>query len=154
MDRSVDPAWRQWVRWCVRLGAWLVAMSLFWLLLLVVALVREGIDERGPGPLALVALLAFADIAVLGNLGRWWLRPRWPGSRRPPGWWPDLIDPLGWQLRAVTAAVLAFNLLLSFADQMGALDWVSAVLSLAALGLLAVVVRTSPARGPRAGASA
>ncbi len=153
MDVSVDPAWRQWVRSCVRLGAWLVAMSLFWLVMLVIALIRDGLDEHGSGPLALIAILAFVDIAVLGNLGRWWLRPRWPGSRPPPGWWPVLIDPMGWQLRLLTGAVLTFNLILSFTDQMGVLDWTSALASLVGLGLLAAVVRTPTGPPARSGAS-
>lgn len=151
MDEEVDAGWRRWVRRCVRLGAWLVLLSLFWVMQLVVAWVREGFDARGSGPLALIGYVALADIALLGNLGRWWMKPRWPG-REPTGRWRRMVDPLGPVLPTTTAVVLVLNIALPFAEDVGTVDILGIGMCLVGLGLLAAAVQRVPApRVPGAG---
>lgn len=153
MDGQVDPGWRRWVRRCVRLGAWLVLLSIFWVLQLVVAWVRDGFDARGSGPLALIGYVALADIALLGNLGRWWLKPRWPG-REPRGRWRRIIDPLGPVLPVTTAVVLVGNIALPFAEDVGLVDVLGIGMCLVGLGLLAAAVtRVPPSGSPAMGAA-
>lgn len=140
----IEPSWRSWVGSCVKLGAWLVGMSLFWLVLFVRAVLRGDAGGSGSGPLALAAVLAFLDIAVLGNLGRFWLKPRWPGPG-PTTTWRRAIDPAGRVLPLVTAVVLVANLLLGISGEMDALDWVSVAMSALGLLLLGPVVVRVPA---------
>lgn len=147
MAADVDPAWRSWVRLCVLLGAWLALTSVFWLALLVRAVAREGALEVGSGPPALAGLLALADVALVGNLGRWWLRPRWPG-RAPRGWWPTWTDPLRRSLPAVTGGVLVANLVLVVVDSVGIADWASLALIVVGLVLLVPVMARTPKVGP------
>jgi hypothetical protein len=129
---------------CVRLGAWLAGTSLLWLFLLVLAWVQGGPREpRGTGPLALASAAALIDIALLGNIGRWWMTPRWPGRVRS-GWLGRLTDPLGWPLPVATLAVLAGNMVLTLADRWIPLDWLSLALCLVGIVLLAGVARTAP----------
>jgi hypothetical protein len=128
----------------VRLGAWLAATSVLWLILLVLAWARGGHRQPGgTGPLALATAAALVDIALLGNIGRWWMTPRWPGRVRP-GWLGRATDPLGWPLPAATLVVLALNTILTLTDRMIPLDWLSLVLCLGGIVLLAGVVRTAP----------
>lgn len=128
---------------CVLLGALLAVASVYWLVLLGLAVARQGTRELGSGPLALAGLLALADIALVGNLGRWWLRPRWPG-RQPRGWWPGWTDPLRRTLPAVTGGVLLANLALEFVDPLGTADWISIGLIVASLAVLGVAVVRTP----------
>jgi hypothetical protein len=128
----------------VRLGAWLAATSVLWLMLLVLAWTQEGPRQPGgTGPLALASVAALVDIALLGNIGRWWMTPRWPGRVRS-GWLGRVTDPLGWPLPVATLVVLLGNLVLTLADQMIPLDWLSLGLCLVGLALLGVVARTAP----------
>ncbi len=129
---------------CVRLGAWLAATSVLWLMLLVLAWSQDGPRRPGgTGPLALASVAALVDIALLGNIGRWWMTPRWPGRDRA-GWLGRLTDPLGWPLPVATLVVLAGNLVLTLADRMIPLDWLSLGLCVVGLALLGVVARTAP----------
>ncbi len=129
---------------CVRLGAWLAATSLLWLMLLVLAWTQEGPrSPGGTGPLALASVAALVDIALMGNIGRWWMTPRWPGRDRS-GWLGWATDPLGWPLPVATLVVLVGNLALTLADRMIPLDWLSLGLCIVGLGLLGVVARTAP----------
>lgn len=129
---------------CVRLGAWLAATSVLWLMLLILAWVQDGPRQPGgTGPLALASAAALVDIALLGNIGRWWMTPRWPGRDRG-GWLGRVTDPLRWPLPVATLVVLAGNLTLTLADQMIPLDWLSLGLCAVGLALLGIVARTTP----------
>jgi hypothetical protein len=129
---------------CVRLGAWLVAASVIWLALLVLAWAQGGHREPGgTGPLALASAAALIDIALLGNIGRWWMTPRWPGRVRT-GWWGRATDPLRWPLPVATLVVLVANLLLTLADRMIPLDWLSLGLCIGGLALLGAVAARTP----------
>ncbi|HSO02925.1 MAG TPA: hypothetical protein VLQ92_00470 [Candidatus Limnocylindrales bacterium] len=131
---------------CVRLGAWLAATSVLWLMLLVLAWTQEGPREPGgTGPLALASVAALVDIALLGNIGRWWMTPRWPGRDRA-GWLGRVTDPLGWPLPVATLVVLVGNLILTLADRMIPLDWLSLGLCVVGLALLGVVATSTPGR--------
>jgi hypothetical protein len=129
---------------CVRLGAWLACTSLLWLFLLVLAW-SQDVHRRpgGTGPLALASAAALVDIALLGNIGRWWMTPRWPGRDRT-GWLGRVTDPLGWPLPIATLVVLAVNMVLTLADRMIPLDWLSLGLCVGGFALLAGVARTTP----------
>jgi hypothetical protein len=117
---------------------------LIWLFLLVLAWVQDGPrDPGGTGPLALASAAALVDIALLGNIGRWWMTPRWPGRVRS-GWFGRVTDPLGWPLPVATLAVPAGNMVLTLADRVIPLDWLSLALCLRGLVLLAGVARTAP----------
>ena len=83
------------------------------------------------------------DIALLGNIGRWWMTPRWPGRLRA-GWLGRLTDPLGWPLPAATLVVLVGNVVLTLADRIIPLDWLSLGLCVGGLGLLGVVATSTP----------
>lgn len=127
------------------LGALLVVVSLIWLALLVLAwLDPASTGSRGTGPLALASAGSLVDIALTGNLGRWWMTPRWPGRPRH-GWLAPWTDPLGLVLPLVTAATLVANAVLSTLGGMTWLDWISIALCLAGLVMLAGVRRTTPA---------
>ena len=141
---QVDPHWQQWVGRCVRLGAWLAATSVIWLILLVLAWARGGHRQPGgTGPLALATAAALVDIALVGNIGRWWMTPRWPGRVRT-GWLGRLTDPLGWQLPVATLVVLTVNMVLTLADRIIPLDWLSLALCIVGFGLLSAVARSTP----------
>lgn len=138
----------------MRLGAWLAATSVIWLFLLVLAWSQEGPREPGgTGPLALASVAAVIDIALLGNIGRWWMTPRWPGRTRA-GWLGRLTDPLRWPLPVATLVVLMGNVVLTLADRMIPLDWLSLGLCVGGLALLGFVATSTPsgaatkARGP------
>jgi hypothetical protein len=141
---------------CVRLGAWLAATSVLWLILLILAWGQDGPRESGgTGPLALASVAAVVDIALLGNIGRWWMTPRWPGRARV-GWWGRLTDPLRWPLPVATLLVLAGNMVLTLADRMIPLDWLSLGLCVLGFALLGGVARTmpaDPAEGPEGAAA-
>ena len=133
----------------MRLGAWLAATSIIWLFLLVLAWSQEGPREPGgTGPLALASVAAVIDIALLGNIGRWWMTPRWPGRNRT-GWLGRLTDPLRWPLPVATLVVLMGNVVLTLADRMIPLDWLSLGLCVGGLALLGVVATSTP-NGPAA----
>jgi hypothetical protein len=142
VSELIDPHWRGWVGRCVGLGAWLAVTSVFWLLLLVVAWLGDDLST-GAGPLALAGLAALVDIALLGNLGRWWMTPRWP-HRPPRGRLETLTDPLGRAMPAATAGVLGANLVLAATDLVGPVEWLSLCLCLGGLLLLTRVLRTAP----------
>ena len=129
---------------CVRLGAWLAGTSLIWLFLLILAW-SQDVHRRpgGTGPLALASAAALVDIALLGNIGRWWMTPRWPGRGRT-GWLGRVTDPLGWPLPVATLVVLAVNMVLTLADRIIPLDWLSLALCLVGFALLGGVARTTP----------
>ena len=128
----------------MRLGAWLAATSIIWLFLLVLAWSQEGPREPGgTGPLALASVAAVIDIALLGNIGRWWMTPRWPGRDRT-GWLGRLTDPLRWPLPVATFVVLLGNVVLTLADRMIPLDWLSLGLCVGGLALLGVVATSTP----------
>ena len=129
---------------CVRLGAWLAATSVLWLLLLVLAW-SQDVHRRpgGTGPLALASAAALLDIALLGNIGRWWMTPRWPGRVRG-GWLGQVTDPLRWPLPLATLVVLVGNLALTVADRMIPLDWLSLALCIVGIALLGIVAGTAP----------
>ncbi|MGB8021004.1 MAG: hypothetical protein WCF04_07240 [Candidatus Nanopelagicales bacterium] len=141
MDEPIDPAWRGWVRWCVVLGAWLAATSVLWTVLLVLVWTREGL--RGRGPLPIPAVLALADVALLGNLGRWWMTPRWP-HRQPRGRLAAHADPLGVVLPAATGIILVLNVVLIMSDPVSRIQWLGLALCGVCLVLLAVVLRSAP----------
>ncbi len=127
------------------LGALLVTVSLIWLALLVLAWLDQGSrGQRGPGPLALASAGSLLDIALTGNLGRWWMTPRWPGRPRH-GLLAPWTDPLGRVLPLVTLLVLAANAFLSTLGGMTWLDWFSVVLCLVGLVMLGGVRRSTPA---------
>lgn len=113
-------------------------------MLLVLAWTQEGPRvPGGTGPLALASVAALVDIALLGNIGRWWMTPRWPGRVRS-GWLGRATDPLDWPLPVATLVVLVGNLALTLADRMIPLDWLSLGLCLVGLALLGIVARTAP----------
>jgi hypothetical protein len=60
------------------------------------------------------------------------------------GWLGRLTDPLGWQLPVATLVVLAGNMLLTLADRIIPLDWLSLALCVVGFALLAAVARTTP----------
>jgi hypothetical protein len=126
------------------LGAWLAATSVIWLILLVLAWGRGGHRQPGgTGPLALATAAALVDIALVGNIGRWWMTPRWPGRVRT-GWLGRLTDPLGWQLPVATLVVLGVNMVLTLADRIIPLDLLSLALCVVGFGLLGAVARSTP----------
>jgi hypothetical protein len=113
-------------------------------MLLVLAWTQEGPREPGgTGPLALASVAALVDIALLGNIGRWWMTPRWPGRDRA-GWLGRVTDPLGWPLPVATLVVLVGNLILTLADRMIPLDWLSLALCVVGFALLGSVARSTP----------
>jgi hypothetical protein len=139
---------------CVRLGAWLAATSVLWLMLVILDWGHDGTRASGStGPLALASAGVLVDIAVLGNLGRWWMTPRWPGRDRS-GWLGRVTDPLRWPLPVATLAVLVGNLVLTLADRMIPLHWFSLGLCVGGLALLGMVAGSTPrgAAGARSSA--
>ena len=52
------------------------------------------------------------------------MTPRWPGRGRT-GWLGRVTDPLGWPLPVATLVVLAVNMVLTLADRIIPLDWLS-----------------------------
>lgn len=118
---------------------------MLWLILVILAWSDDG--PRGAGgarpPLALASAAVLVDIAVLGNIGRWWMTPRWPGRDRT-GWWGRFTDPLRWPLPVATLAVLIGNLVLTLADQMIPLHWLSLGLCVGGLALLGMVATATP----------
>lgn len=117
---------------------------MIWLVLLLLAWAQGGHRQPGgAGPLALASMAALIDIALLGNIGRWWMTPRWP-DRAPASRLGRLIDPLRWPLPVATIAVLVGNMLLTLADRMLPLDWLSLGLCVGGLGLLGVALTHMP----------
>jgi hypothetical protein len=113
-------------------------------MLLILAWSQDGPRRPGgTGPLALASAAALVDIALLGNIGRWWMTPRWPGRART-GWLGQATDPLRWPLPVATLVVLVGNLALTVADRMIPLDWLSLGLCVVGLALLGIVARTAP----------
>lgn len=115
--------------------------------MLLLVWTREGLGGRGPLPMP--AILAVADVALLGNLGRWWMTPRWP-HRQPRGRMAALADPLGRVLPAATGLVLALNAALLVPDQVSWIVWLGLGPCAGGLVLLAVVLRSAPRSAGRA----
>jgi hypothetical protein len=118
-DSGKDEAGMKAMRWAQRL---FFVNAAIWLVLGIVSLARLGSGEGGVVTALVVAILMFGNAGAMALSGA--LLPR----RR-----------LIFYLFAL--AVLAINIVLTFTDQVGALDWITFAVDMVLVGILIVARR-------------